>query len=96
MYDDPSEDLLPMLIEDIERGDELFAIVERTCHASGQTYPQVIKNGSGGWTIERRDGGADADYSVDVDSLRGAHAILTTWAFEIPHVLPTEWTRVEF
>ena len=85
-----------MLMEDIEHGEEQFAIVKRTSDVSGQTYAQVIQNGSGGWTVERRDGGPDSHYSVDVASLREAHAILTCWAFEIPHVPSPDWTRVEF
>lgn len=95
-YDDPSEDVLFMLIEDIENGDEQYAIVTRTSDVSGQSYAQVIKNGSDGWTVERRDGGPDSHYSVDVASLRQAHAILTGWAFEIPLDPPPDWTRVEF
>jgi hypothetical protein len=95
-YDDPSEDLLLMLMQDIERGDEQFVIVKRTSDVSGQTYAQVITDGSGGWTVERRDGGPDSHYSVDVASLRQAHTILTCWAFEIPHVPTPDWARVEF
>ena len=85
-----------MLMEDIEHDEEQFAIVKRTSDESGQTYAQVIKNGSDGWTVERQDGGPDAHYSVDVASLRQAHTILTCWAFEIPHVPTPDWTRVEF
>ena len=85
-----------MLMEDIERGDELFASVKRTSDGSGQTYAQVIKNGSGGWTVERRDGVPDSHFSVDVGTMREAHTILTNWAFEIPQEPIVEWTRVEF
>ncbi len=95
-YDDPSEDVLFMLLEDIERDDEQFAIVKRTSDPSGQTYAQVVKNGAGGWTVERREGGPDSHYSVDVPSLRQAHEILTCWAFEIPQAPLPDWTRAEF
>lgn len=95
-HDDPSEDLLFMLMEDVERGDEHFVIVRRVSDASGQTYAQVIKNGTSGWTVERRDGGPDAHHSVDVASLREAHEILTCWAYEIPQVPPPNWIRLEF
>ncbi len=95
-YDDPSEDLLFMLLEDIERGEEQFAVVERISDVSQQTYAQVIKSVAGGWTVERREGGPDSHYAVDVASLRQAHAILTCWAFEIPQVPPPDWIRVEF
>ena len=40
-WDDPSEDLLFMLLDDIERGEGSFLIVERTTDPSGQTYAQA-------------------------------------------------------
>jgi hypothetical protein len=51
--DDPSEDLIFELLNDIERGDEQFVIIERTEDLSGQTYAQAIKADAGGFLIER-------------------------------------------
>ena len=42
-WDDPSEDLLFMLLEDIESGQGAFLIVERTTDPSGQTYAQALR-----------------------------------------------------
>ena len=57
IWDDPSEDLLFELLSDIDRGHGTWFIVERVADATGQTYIQVIQDGQGGWTVERREGG---------------------------------------
>jgi hypothetical protein len=51
-WDDPSEDLLFILLEDIRDKHELFVIVERVRDASGQTYMQVIRNEESTYTLE--------------------------------------------
>ena len=93
-YDDPSEAVLSKLLDDIECGDEQFAIIERV--ASPETYVQVVKNESGGWLIERRDGGPDAHFAVEVASIDEAHGVLTSWASGTPQAPAPEWTKLEF
>ena len=83
-WEDPSEDLLFMLLTDIEDGDETFVIVERPSDESGQTYAQVIRGDGGEWILERRDGDRDRHYRTTFEDLREAHATLTAWAFELP------------
>ena len=95
VWDDPSEDMLFILLEDVQRGDESHFVVERLADASGQTYIQVIQDGRGGWTIERREGGPDRHFTVTVPDLRQAHAAMTAWAFELPLVPPAAaWSRL--
>lgn len=97
MWDDPSEDLLFMLLRDIEGEEETFVIVERLSDPSGQTYAQVIRNDDGGWIIERRDGGPDHHYRAVFSDLRPVHAVLTAWAFELPSFPgPDAWETVTF
>ena len=94
-WDDPSEDLLFELLSDIDRGDETWFIVERVSDATGQTYIQVIQDGQGGWTVERREGGPDRHFGVTRADLRLAHETITAWALELPLVPPPdEWATV--
>ena len=83
-WDDPSEDLLLILLEDIRDKDELFMIVERVRDASGQTYMQVIREDDATYRVEYRDGSADRHFFAVTADLREAHAVLTTWSFELP------------
>ena len=95
VWDDPSEDMLFILLEDVQRGDESRFVDERLADASGQTYIQVIQDGLGGWTVERREGGPERHFTVTVPDLRQAHAAMTTWAFELPLVPPAAaWSRL--
>ena len=95
VWDDPSEDLLFELLSDIERGDETWFIVERVADATGQTYMQVIQDGQGRWTMERREGGPEAHFGVTRTDLRLAHETMTTWAFGLPLVPPHgEWATI--
>jgi hypothetical protein len=80
-YDDPSEDLLFMLLEEIARDDEDFLVLERTADPSGQTYAQAARNPDGSWLVERREGSADRHFGATVEDLRQAHAVVTGWAF---------------
>ena len=77
VWEDPSEDLLFMLLTDIEEGEETFVIVERPSDESGQTYAQVIRGDGGEWVLERRDGDSDHHCRTTFDGLREAHETLT-------------------
>jgi len=83
-WDDPSEDLLFMLLEDIEAGQGTFLIVERTADASGQTYGQVLRCDDGSYIVEHREGDSQHHYGTVAPDMRAAHELLTGWAFEIP------------
>lgn len=95
-YDDPSEDVLFMLFEDVQREDAEFFVVERLSDTSGQTYAQTIPEPDGGWTVERREGSADAHFSTRLPDMRSAHALMTQWAFELPGVNEANWERIDF
>lgn len=82
-WDDPSEDLIFELLNDIVRGDEQFVVIERTRDATGQTYAQAIQSASGGFILERRDGDADHHYRAACRDVRDAHRALAAWAHEI-------------
>jgi hypothetical protein len=92
--EDPSEDLLFMLLEHIERGDEEFLVLERTADATGQTYAQAARNQDGSWSVERREGAADRHFGTKLADLRQVHAVLTGWAFGLPEAVDAAtWAR---
>jgi hypothetical protein len=84
IWDDPSEDLLFILVEDIRDKDELFLIVERTADASGQTYMQAIRTEDSRYRLEYRDGSADRHFFAETADMREAHDVVTKWSFELP------------
>ena len=95
-WDDPSEDLLFILLEDIRDKHELFLIVERVRDASGQTYMQVIREEDSTYRLEYRDGSADRHFFAVTADMREAHNVLTKWSFELPgwdSAMP--WQRLE-
>ncbi len=83
-WDDPSEDLLFILLEDIRDKHELFMIVERVRDASGQTFIQAIRTEDAQYRLEYRDGSADRHFFAITADMREAHDILTKWSFELP------------
>ncbi len=83
-WDDPSEDLLFILMEDLRDKHELFLIVERVRDASGQTYMQVIRTEDSKYRLEYRHGSADHHFFAVTADMRQAHDVLTKWSFELP------------
>ena len=83
-FDNPSEDLLFLLLEDIEAGEGTFLIVERVVDPSGQTYAQTLLLENGSYVVEHREGDSAHHYGTVVPDMRAAHALLTGWAFELP------------
>jgi hypothetical protein len=83
-WDDPSEDLLFMLLEDIEAGEGSFLIVERTTDPSAETYAQALRRDDGSYLVEHREGDADHHYGTTVADMHAAHQLLTGWAFQRP------------
>jgi hypothetical protein len=82
-WDDPSEDLLFMLLGDIEAGEGTFLIVERTADPSGNTYAQALRRDDGSYIVEHRDGDAGSHYGTVASDMRTAHQLLTGWAFRL-------------
>jgi hypothetical protein len=82
-WDDLSEDLLFILLQDIEAGGGSFLIVERTTDPSGHTYAQALRRDDGSYVVEYREGDAD-HYGIVVAGMRAAHQLLTGWAFQLP------------
>lgn len=94
---DPSEDLLYMLFQDIQDGDETFFIVTMASDPSDQTYIQTARNDDDGtWTVEYRDGGPDRHFAATFPGHREAHAVVTAWCFgHDPELLAaTAWERL--
>ena len=93
-YDDPSEDVLLLLLEDVEAGEGSWVVVGRVADESDQTFAQCIRLQDGGYQVEYRAGSADQHYFARVADYRAAHGFLTAWAFNLPgwHELP--WARL--
>ncbi|SRR5258708_39726850 len=83
-WDNPSEDLLFILLEDIEAGEGSFLIIQRTTDPSGHTYAQALRRDDGNYLVEHREGDADHHYGTIVPDMRTAHQLLTGWAFQLP------------
>ena len=83
VWDDPSEDVIYDLMLDIEKGREVYMILDRIADGSGQTYAQVIRGETGRWIVERRDGSPEHHYECSFDGMREAHRVLTNWAFDL-------------
>lgn len=75
MWDDPSEDLLFMLIESVDRGDEAFLIIERLADSTGQSHVHSVRNSDGTFEVERREGTPDRHYATRVADMPAAAAI---------------------
>jgi hypothetical protein len=95
-WDDPSEDLLFLLLSDLEAGQEQFLIVERTADTTGQTYAQVRRTDDGRYQAERRDGGPGQHFQAVTPDKRLVHSLLTAWAFELPGWRESQvWKRID-
>jgi hypothetical protein len=82
-YDDPSEDLLFMLLDDVDHGAGTWVIVDRPADASQQTYAQALRVAADSWVVEHREGSPETHVGTTVGDLRTAHQLLTGWAFDL-------------
>lgn len=80
-WEDPSEDALFFLLEDIEQGRKKFLIIERVDDPTRQTYIQSIRNEAGEFVVEFRDGSPDQHFGTVVHDLRATHDLITAWSF---------------
>ena len=78
--DDPSEDALFLMFEDIEGGAGTYLIVDSLEDSTGQTYAQTSRNDDGTYIVEYRDGEPDRHFGTVVNDMRSAHALVTGWA----------------
>ena len=93
-FDDPSGDLLFELLGGVERGDELFLILNRLGGKSNEVYMQTVRNEDGSWLVERRDGSPDRHFGVTVPDVGAVHGILTAWAFGLEGWQNWPWQRI--
>ena len=96
VLDDPSEDALFKMFQDLEAGLGTFLIVESVADASGQTFVQAARGDDGTYVVEYRQGTADQHFQTDAADFREAHTLVTTWAFGLPglHERAT-WRRLD-
>lgn len=88
-YEEPSEDALFMLMEDLHDERDYF-ILENTSDTTGQTYMQVMRVGDG-FLVERRGGSQDTHEHTTSAELRKVHQDLTTWAFSMQRQTVLPW-----
>jgi hypothetical protein len=96
VVDDPSEDALLMMFQDVVAGNGTFLIVESVADASGQTLVQAARSDDGTYVVEYRQGSADQHFQTDVADFSEAHVLVTMWAFGMPglHERAT-WRRLD-
>ncbi len=93
--EDPSEDALRLLFEDLEAGEGTFLIVESVGDTDGQTYVQAARSGDGTYVVEYRQGSADQHFQTTAPDFSEAHALVMMWAFGMPGLhARAAWTRV--
>ena len=80
-WDDPDEERLFYLLNEIDQGDEEFIAIDRLTDPSGQTYAQAVRCDDETWAVEHRDGSADRHYRASCPDLGTAHYVLSGWAF---------------
>lgn len=80
VIDDPSEDALFLMFEDIEAGEGTYLIVDSLADPTGQTYAQTSRNDDGTYVVEYRDGGPARHFGTVAEDMRSAHALVTGWA----------------
>lgn len=80
VIDDPSEDALFLMFEDLEAGEGTYLIVDSLADPTGQTYAQTSRNDDGTYVVEYRDGGPARHFGTVAKDMRSAHALVTGWA----------------
>jgi hypothetical protein len=96
VVDDPSQDKLFEMFQDLEAGKGTFLIVESRSDPSGQTFVQAARSDDGTYVVEYRQGSADQHFQASAPDFSEAHALVTMWALGIPglHERAT-WRRVD-
>ena len=97
-FNDPTEDRLRLILQDVESGAEEFVIVERVEDGEvvNEQYVQSAfdPDAYGGFTVEYRDGGPDRHFSSTGHDLDSAHALVAAWSFSRP-MPDAEWERLD-
>lgn len=94
--DDPSEDALWLLLDDLENGQGDFLIVEDLRDRTGQTFVQTAREDHGEYVVEVRAGGQQTHLGALVADVRAAHALLAGWTFDLPGWRESvRWAQVE-
>ena len=95
--DDPSEDGLFLVLQEVESGSSSYVILERVADESQQTYAQAAREDDGTYVVEYRDGGPARHFGTVAADVRAAHALLTNGAFDVPGWRESaEWQPVTF
>ena len=93
--EDPTEEALLLMFQDLEAGKGSFLIVEALTDPSGQTFVQAARGGDGTYVVEYRQGGADQHFRTAARDFSEAHVLVTIWAFGRPGLHERAvWTRV--
>jgi hypothetical protein len=85
-WDDPSEDMLFMLIDELENPGNAFLIVERLGPDREGHFMQVVApdTARAQYVLEYREGPPEAHYGTAIAAMRDVHETMTAWAFDLP------------
>ena len=96
VYDDPSEDLLFELLDELSDGNT-FLIVDRLEPGREGQSMQTVIGPTGDFVLEYRERPPETHYSTTLGSMRDVHEVMTQWAFDLPgwrdHLT---WTPVRY
>ena len=86
VWDDPSEDMLFMLVEELRNPGNAFLIVERLEAGRAGHFMQVVAPESSGshYVLEYREGSPETHRGTSNPSMRVVHETLTRWAHDLP------------
>jgi hypothetical protein len=82
VYNDPSEDLLFELLDELGEGNS-FLIVERLEAERAGHFMQTVIGPTGDFVLEYREGPLETHYSTTLGSMRDVHEVMTRWAFDL-------------
>src|SRR5262249_12793515 len=95
-WDNPTEERLFLMLQDIEAGQGDFVIVERTDDPARQTFAQALRHDDGTYTVEYRERDAEHHYATNVPDLRTAWQLLVGWTFQLPDWADqTSWSKLD-
>jgi hypothetical protein len=96
VVEDPSQDALLTMFQDLEAGKGTFLIVESLADPSGHTFVQAARSDDGTYVVEYRQGSADEHFQASAPDFSEAHVLVTMWTFGMPGLLErATWRRID-
>lgn len=96
-WDDPAEDVILELLEDIRNDDEGFIVADRLSDPSGHTYVEATRDRGSRWLVEFREGSADRHFPAYPPHIQDVHLVIVGWIDDMPDWRSgLDWEQVRF